>query len=143
MTLAADPAPRAGTARESTYRPRGPLDLHETVGILRRGPRDPTVVRAGSVLWLALRTEAGVATLALRTGSGEVRASAWGPGAGEALARVPAELAEVRARLQAGLPASPLFAVDLYARHIESAYETMAARMRAGVAPEAFAVAAL
>ncbi|MFG1226625.1 O-linked N-acetylglucosamine transferase, SPINDLY family protein [Xanthobacter wiegelii] len=59
-----------------------------------------------------------------------------------ALARDPAALAEVRARLQAALPGSPLFAVDRYARHIESAFETMAARMRAGAPPEAFAVPA-
>lgn len=59
-----------------------------------------------------------------------------------ALARDPAALAEVRARLQAALPGSPLFAVDRYARHIESAFETMAARMRAGAQPEAFAVPA-
>lgn len=90
MTLAADPAPHAWPVRETVYRPHGPLDLPETVGILRRGPKDPTVVRDGSVLWLALRTEAGIATLTLRPGSGEVRAGAWGPGAEEALARVPA-----------------------------------------------------
>ena len=90
MTLAADPAPATWPLRESTYRPHGPLDLQETVGILRRGPKDPTVVRDGSVLWLALRTPAGIATLALRPASGEVRASAWGPGAGEALDLVPA-----------------------------------------------------
>ncbi|WP_439902948.1 DNA-3-methyladenine glycosylase family protein [Microbacterium azadirachtae] len=90
MTLAADPAPRAWPVHESAYRPRAALDLHETVGILRRGPKDPTIVRDGRVLWLALRTPAGIATLALRPGSGEVRASAWGPGAEEALARVPA-----------------------------------------------------
>lgn len=90
MTLAADPARRAWPPHESAYRPRGPLDLHETVGILRRGPKDPTVVRDGSVLWLTLRTAAGIATLALRGSSGEVRAAAWGPGAEEALARVPA-----------------------------------------------------
>lgn len=89
MTLAADPAPATWPARESTYRPSAPLDLRETVGILRRGPKDPTIVRDGSALWLTLRTEAGIATLALRPGSGEVRASAWGPGAEEALAQVP------------------------------------------------------
>jgi 3-methyladenine DNA glycosylase/8-oxoguanine DNA glycosylase len=90
MTLAADPAPRLWPARETAYRPRGPLDLHETVGILRRGPKDPTVVRDGSVIWLTLRTPAGIATLALRPASGEVHAAAWGPGAAEALDRVPA-----------------------------------------------------
>ena len=43
----------------------------------------------GSVVWRAIRTAAGVATLALRPGRTEVRATAWGPGAGEALALVP------------------------------------------------------
>ncbi|MFD6698124.1 MULTISPECIES: DNA-3-methyladenine glycosylase family protein [unclassified Microbacterium] len=90
MTLAADPAPRAWPMRESAYRPGRLLDLHATVGVLGRGPRDPAVVRDGSVLWLALRTEGGIATLALRAGSGEVRASAWGPGADAALDLVPA-----------------------------------------------------
>ncbi|MBS1906626.1 MAG: DNA-3-methyladenine glycosylase 2 family protein [Actinobacteria bacterium] len=90
MTLTADPAPRTWPMREGSYRPRGPLDLHATLGILGRGPRDPAFVRDGAVLWLTLRTEAGIATLALRAGSGEVRASAWGPGAEAALDRVPA-----------------------------------------------------
>ncbi|MDR2321790.1 MAG: DNA-3-methyladenine glycosylase 2 family protein [Microbacterium sp.] len=90
MTLAADPAPRTWPVRESAYRPRGPLDLPATLGILGRGPRDPTFVQDGPVLWLTLRTVVGIATLALRTGSGEVRASAWGPGADAALALVPA-----------------------------------------------------
>ncbi|MDQ4215560.1 DNA-3-methyladenine glycosylase 2 family protein [Microbacterium capsulatum] len=88
MTLTADPAPRT-SPRESVYRPRRPLDLMATVGVLQRGRRDPTMAVDGSVIWMALRTEAGVATLALRTAPGEVRATAWGPGAAEALARVP------------------------------------------------------
>lgn len=90
MTLTADATSRTWPVHEGSYRPSGPLDLHATVGVLRRGPRDPTAIRDGSVLWLTLRTEAGIATLALRAGSGEVRASAWGPGASEALDRVPA-----------------------------------------------------
>lgn len=90
MTLTADPASRTWPMREGLYHPRGPFDLHATVGVLRRGPRDPTVVRDGAVHWLTLRSEAGIATLALRAGFGEVRASAWGPGAAEALDLVPA-----------------------------------------------------
>jgi len=90
MTLAADAAPRTWPMRESAYRPGRPLDLRATVGILGRGPRDPTVVQDGAVLWLTLRTRSGIATLALRMGSGEVRASAWGPGSDAALDLVPA-----------------------------------------------------
>ncbi|MFG1247568.1 O-linked N-acetylglucosamine transferase, SPINDLY family protein [Xanthobacter flavus] len=116
-----------------------PYTAHTTASdALRRGV--PIVTRTGrsfaSRVADSLMRQVGLGDLATTT-----------PAAFEALAvslaRDPSALAEVRARLQAGLPASPLFAVDLYARHIESAYETMAARMRAGVAPEAFAVAAL
>lgn len=89
MTLDADPTPRASAALESVYRPSRPLDLLGTVGILQRGRRDPTMAIEGSVIWRAMRTDAGIATLALRPASGEVRATAWGPGAGEALAHVP------------------------------------------------------
>ncbi|WP_295010439.1 DNA-3-methyladenine glycosylase [uncultured Microbacterium sp.] len=93
MTLAADPAALPADAsdepRTTTYRPRHPLDLLATVGILQRGRRDPTMAIDGPVIWRALRTPAGIATLALRAAGGEVRATAWGAGAGEALAQVP------------------------------------------------------
>ncbi|MCK2035775.1 DNA-3-methyladenine glycosylase 2 family protein [Microbacterium sp. SSW1-49] len=93
MTLTAD-AGAADTAiaeppRETVYRPAHPVDLLATVGMLRRGRTDPTTVIDGPVIWRALRTPAGVATLALRSASGEIRASAWGPGAEVALSRVP------------------------------------------------------
>ena len=89
MTLAADPTPRTWPARESTYHPARPLDLLATAGVLQRGRRDPTMVIDGSVIWRAMRTVAGLATLALRQSRDEVRATAWGPGAEEALERVP------------------------------------------------------
>ena len=93
MTLTA-PAPadasRAEPARESVYSPGRPLDLRRTVGMLRRGGTDPTMVFDGPVIWRALRTPGGLATLALRMTGGEVRASAWGPGADHALDLVPA-----------------------------------------------------
>lgn len=78
-----------GAPRETVYRPSHPLDLLRTVGMLRRGRNDPTTVIDGGVIWRALRTPAGLATLALRAVGDEVRASAWGPGAGEALEQVP------------------------------------------------------
>lgn len=93
MTLTAD----AGTAdaasrehpRESVYRPSAPLDLRATVGMLRRGPGDPTMVHDGPVIWRAVRTPSGPATVALRARGGEIRASAWGRGADHALDAVP------------------------------------------------------
>lgn len=84
------PTPRhTERPRETVYRPRHPLDLHATVAVLRRGGTDPTMAVDGPVIWRASRTPAGVATLALRAVSGEVRATAWGPGAGHALDQMP------------------------------------------------------
>lgn len=80
----------AAAPRETVYRPGHPVDLRLTVDVLTRGPGDPTAMSDGQVSWRAIRTPAGVATLALRAATGEIRASAWGPGAAEALDRVPA-----------------------------------------------------
>ncbi|WP_424936191.1 MULTISPECIES: DNA-3-methyladenine glycosylase family protein [Bacteria] len=92
--LAPDESARASSSteapdRETVYRPRGPLDLPSTLAVLRRGPRDPSMLVDGPVIWRAQLTRSGVATLALRTVAGEVRASAWGPGADEAISLVP------------------------------------------------------
>nr|WP_272653547.1 DNA-3-methyladenine glycosylase 2 family protein [Microbacterium sp. EF45047] len=76
-------------ARHAVYRPPHPVDLISTVGRLRRGGTDPTMVIDGPAIWMAFRTAAGIATLQLRAARGEIRAIAWGPGAGEALDRVP------------------------------------------------------
>nr|WP_321182106.1 DNA-3-methyladenine glycosylase 2 family protein [Microbacterium barkeri] len=93
MTLTADPASAdaaaAGAPRETVYRPPHPLDLRRTVGMLRRGGTDPTMVIDGPVIWRTMRTALGPATLALRMTGAEVRATAWGRGAELALDRVP------------------------------------------------------
>ena len=94
MTLTADSA-EADTAREhapreTVYRPPHDLDLRRTLGFLRRGNSDPTMVIDGPVIWRAMRTPLGSSTLALRMSGGEVRATAWGPGAALALDLVPA-----------------------------------------------------
>lgn len=78
---------------ETVYRPREALDLGRTLGILRRGPADPTFQQADGCVWLAFRLESGEAALALRQQrDGRVLASAWGAGAGDALASLPALL---------------------------------------------------
>ena len=77
-------------ARESTYTPRHPLDLHRTVVFQRHGANDPTLVVDGPVIWRACRTPSGVATLALRAAGARVHIAAWGPGAEWAVAHVPA-----------------------------------------------------
>ncbi|WP_431074220.1 DNA-3-methyladenine glycosylase family protein [Microbacterium phyllosphaerae] len=85
---AADAAPQS-PPRESVYRPAEPVDLRATVGMLRRGPGDPTMVHDGPVIWRALRTPLGPATLALRVHGDEISATAWGAGAEHALDSVP------------------------------------------------------
>lgn len=86
---AADAAP-ADAPLKTVYRPPHDLDLARTVGVLRRGGIDPTTVLNGSVIWRAVRTPLGAATLALRAIGGEVRVTAWGAGAAHALDVVPA-----------------------------------------------------
>jgi 3-methyladenine DNA glycosylase/8-oxoguanine DNA glycosylase len=97
MTLTADAANAAVTRtppprvepRDIVYRPAHALNLFRTVGVLIRGPKDPTMLVDGSTLWRAARTPEGVATLALRQSSEDVHATAWGPGAAWALDQLP------------------------------------------------------
>ncbi|HWI31384.1 MAG TPA: DNA-3-methyladenine glycosylase 2 family protein [Microbacterium sp.] len=81
----------AGPRLETEYRPPHPIDLRRIVGYERRGPGDPAMVIVGPVIWRASRTPEGVSTIAIReTGRGEIRAAAWGPGAGWSLHQLPA-----------------------------------------------------
>lgn len=72
----------------------GALDLRLTLGHLWRGPWDPTMTLAPARVRRATRTPSGPAVLELgaRPGGGRtlVTARAWGPGAGAALAALPA-----------------------------------------------------
>jgi len=70
----------------------GPLDLQLTVGRLRSGRRDPCLRLTASTAWWTTRGPAGPATLALEVRRGDVTAEAWGRGADDVLARVPALL---------------------------------------------------
>lgn len=90
MTLAADSTPAlAQTALRSVYRPEHPVDLMRTVGILRRGSGDPTVVIDGGRIWLAIQSATGPASLCLSTGRNGIHAASWGPGADAAIETVP------------------------------------------------------
>jgi 3-methyladenine DNA glycosylase/8-oxoguanine DNA glycosylase len=97
MTLTADAATAAAAhdprqhpeARDTVYRPPHPLNLFRTVGMLMRGPKDPTMLVDGQTLWRAARTPLGTATLALRQSSEGVHARAWGQGADWALTQLP------------------------------------------------------
>ncbi|WP_431219734.1 DNA-3-methyladenine glycosylase family protein [Leifsonia xyli] len=93
------PVPRAsgpGTPpdAETVYRPAEPLDLPGTLGLLGRGPYDPTTVWDLRGMWRTWRTPAGSATLRIQrpAADGSVGAAAWGPGAAWAIEAVPALL---------------------------------------------------
>jgi 3-methyladenine DNA glycosylase/8-oxoguanine DNA glycosylase len=67
-----------------------PLDLALTLGIHAHGPADPTTRHEAGRLIRTTRSADGPATVALRVRDGRLDAEAWGPGAGRALAGVPA-----------------------------------------------------
>lgn len=76
-------------AQHDVWQAPGALDLSGTLGIIKRGQGDPTVIFGSGAAWLAFNTAQGPATLRLRKVLSEVRATAWGPGAAQALAGVP------------------------------------------------------
>lgn len=86
MTTAAASAPPA------VWDAGGPYSLAQTLGILARGPGDPTIALESGAAWLAFNTPAGPATLGICQRGTELHARAWGPGAEHALAGVPALL---------------------------------------------------
>jgi len=82
--------PDAGTpALEARIALRFPLDVRATLGPLRHGPGDPTVVVDDSGVWLAFRTAAGPVALLVTGTRTEVHLRAWGIGASEALHEAP------------------------------------------------------
>jgi 3-methyladenine DNA glycosylase/8-oxoguanine DNA glycosylase len=91
---------------ETAVRPRLPVDLRLTLGPLRRGAGDPTMLvdRDGS-WWRATRTPQGPATVryARPTPDGGVAVAAWGPGAEWCLAAA-AELLGARDTLDGFRP---------------------------------------
>ncbi|MGV9314640.1 DNA-3-methyladenine glycosylase family protein [Streptomyces sp. NPDC003691] len=92
------PAGRTGPGDGATrrWRPSGPLDLGLVLGVLRRGPADPTFRTApDGAVWRTARTPAGPGTLRVAAcGGGEVEARAWGRGADWLLDALPAFLGE-------------------------------------------------
>ena len=74
------------------WAPGRPVHLGAQLAVLQRGRADPTQRWAGDVWWRTARTPMGPATLALRSDSGAITATAWGPGAEWAVQSVPALL---------------------------------------------------
>lgn len=59
----------------------GPYSLRQTLGIIGRGPGDPTVFAGEHSAWLAFNTPHGPATLCITQHAAQLRVHAWGPGA--------------------------------------------------------------
>lgn len=76
---------------ERSWEPGHPLDLHGTVGVLRRGPRDPAYARTpDDAIWRAVHTPDGPGTIRIRQAGGRITARAWGSGAQWLLDHAPA-----------------------------------------------------
>lgn len=94
--LDAPPAAAAAADASVRWHPGGPFDLLQTLGILMRGNGDPSFAARQDGLWMAFTTPDGPATLRLAAAGVDldrhVDAQAWGPGAGSAIAGVPALL---------------------------------------------------
>ena len=83
-------APGLCTVTESVWRPARLVDLHATLGLLRRGTGDPSHhVDRDATFWWATTTPDGPGTLALRAARDGVHSSAWGSGASWLLDGVP------------------------------------------------------
>jgi 3-methyladenine DNA glycosylase/8-oxoguanine DNA glycosylase len=67
-----------------------PLDLDLTLGVLQRGPSDPTIRFEEGEVWRAAFTAQGPGSLRLRLRGARLVADAWGPGAGWMIDHTPA-----------------------------------------------------
>jgi len=80
---------RVDAPASTLYAPKKPLDLRLTLRPLGRGKQDPSHRWTPDGLWRTLPTPEGAATLHLAQRRDGVAATAWGSGAGWALASVP------------------------------------------------------
>lgn len=80
----------AQPTQSSVWELEGPFHLRNTLGIIARGPADPTVQFTPQAAWFAFNTPGGPATLCISHHPERLMAQAWGPGAEYALAMVPA-----------------------------------------------------
>jgi 3-methyladenine DNA glycosylase/8-oxoguanine DNA glycosylase len=92
-----------------------PLDLDLTLGLLQRGPSDPTIRFGNHEVWRAARTPEGPASLRLHLTGPDLSAEAWGAGASWMIGHTP-HLLGFDDEPQAFLPAHRLLA-DLHRHH--------------------------
>nr|WP_245797434.1 DNA-3-methyladenine glycosylase 2 family protein [Mangrovactinospora gilvigrisea] len=111
------PAPQPATR---VHRPAAPVDVPRTLGVLRRGPADPSFRLApDGAVWRVSRTPDGPGTLRVtaRPADGEVRGEAWGPGAGWLLDALPDLVGAADAEGSTGfVPRHPVIA-EAHRRH--------------------------
>ena len=79
----------AGLRSGGAWRPDWPLDLRRTLFPHQRSAGDPALRYVDDDCWRTVSTPDGPATVHLTVRGGEVRVSAWGPGAERAGAAVP------------------------------------------------------
>ncbi len=65
------------------------MDVASTLRPLQRGTGDPAFQVVGPVVWLALRTPRGPASVAIRQAGGTIAVSAWGAGSAWAVEHAP------------------------------------------------------
>ncbi|QVG66258.1 DNA-3-methyladenine glycosylase 2 family protein [Curtobacterium flaccumfaciens pv. flaccumfaciens] len=90
-SAAVDAAGASGDASrvDTVYRPGGAVDVASTLRPLQRGSGDPAFQMVGGVVWLALRTPSGPASVAIRRAGDTIAVSAWGSGASWAVSHAP------------------------------------------------------
>ncbi|MDO3698514.1 DNA-3-methyladenine glycosylase 2 family protein [Curtobacterium sp. MCSS17_005] len=90
-STAVDAAGASGDASrvDTVYRPGGAVDVASTLRPLQRGSGDPAFQVVGGVVWLALRTPSGPASVAIRRAGDTIAVSAWGSGAPWAVEHAP------------------------------------------------------
>ncbi|PZF25885.1 DNA-3-methyladenine glycosylase [Curtobacterium sp. MCPF17_051] len=96
MSLLASASPPAAAGAsgdpsrvDTVYRPGGAVDVASTLRPLQRGSGDPAFQVVGGVVWLALRTPSGPASVAIRRTGDTIAVSAWGSGAPWAVEHAP------------------------------------------------------
>ncbi|WP_434809800.1 DNA-3-methyladenine glycosylase family protein [Microbacterium sp. bgisy189] len=89
LATAHRPAPQHERPVETEFRPRQSIDVWRAVRPQQRGGQDPSQTSTAGVIWRAVRTPQGVATVAIRPERTRTRAAAWGPGADWALEQLP------------------------------------------------------
>lgn len=101
----------------TVWRPGHAVELKATLGLLRRGPRDPCHQHAADgAMWRASRMGSGPVTYRLaQTAPHEIACAAWGPGAAELVEQVP-ELLGAKDDVSTFAPEHPLVA-DAHRRH--------------------------